>query len=75
MRTNQRMAEYITSKKAAALKAAQGGLPPKGMMNRSFFANNKPSPDRNGLEARAKYKSRITRGAYVSDAIAARFGV
>jgi len=75
MKTTQLMAQYIASKKAqAAIDNKEVPNPNKPMMVRSFFNTGKPSPDRNSIEARAKYKPRITRGKYVSDTKMIKFG-
>lgn len=44
-------------------------------MKVSYITDRKPSAQRSALEERSKYKKRVSRGSYVSNAMAAKFGM
>ena len=76
MKTTHKMAAIIAAKTEIMLKEMNMVVLDKSMMKRSFYQTNKPSPDRNGLESRAIYVTdRRKKNGYVTDAIAAKYGV
>lgn len=73
--TNNKMAAQIAAKKEI-MRNEMNMIPlSKGPMNRSYYSTNKPTPDRTDLESRSIYVGAKRNSRYISDAMAAKFGV